>query len=213
MKPVTYTSACATCHPLSVWLAGVLDGSVAEEFLRPALHAEPKMVIAELRDRLSRSIDRAPAMLRAGPPVIPRWPLRDIEPRLDDKPSEWVERQLRDLKRQLFDLGGGCKACHIPGPLKDGAPSFEPTDIPARSLRRAVFSHYAHRQSECLVCHAVAASKSPAVLKSPSIHDCANCHVDGSPRRAFEVQASCRDCHVYHPPDQKPKNLLELLGR
>jgi hypothetical protein len=75
------------------------------------------------------------------------------------------------------------------------APSVRPTQVPARWLDGARFSHTRHEVLGCLDCHAGAtASKETSDVLLPGIASCVGCHHDGG----GGAVSRCTTCHDYH---------------
>ena len=214
MKPARYEGNCAGCHRLIVELTGVKDGPAAEVSRRlPARHATVEEVRSDMRQKLVDKIIRVPELLRGQSADDGRWPLREPDPPMQSGRWNWVERQMQEFDRQLFDHGGGCPRCHLETNPRKGLPSYQPTELPVQSLPRAFFNHHAHRQTECWKCHSVASSTSPRDVQTPPIQVCRTCHTGGPLRQPSQVRATCVGCHTYHPPAQKRRELLDRLPR
>jgi hypothetical protein len=215
MQPVSYQRHCQQCHPLQVAVAGHFEDpetrKAAAAFRQvPALHAEPSLVQADLRERFLRFAREHPVVLGTPPTAPPRRPLPGRDPAAVTE-AEWVwakaqltaaaevlftNRQLPVADRAVFDAGAGCAHCHEakPGLGPDGLPQYNPTDVPNRWLTHATFDHDSHRMLQCVACHAQALkSEHTSDVLLPSRDDCRRCHIPTAGARR-----DCAECHHYH---------------
>jgi hypothetical protein len=165
------------------------------------------VVRGSLRDRLTRFIqkeDNAAAFLGARP-AGPRRPIptgRRARP-LTREQYAWVNGQLDEVERLLFDGPGGCRWCHTeksdPRKRPNGLPEYAAPNIPARWLKHAVFKHASHRMLACTACHPATPRKRTSDVLLPQIHTCMECHRAGD-RRA---RSDCVECHSYHEPREQ----------
>jgi hypothetical protein len=204
MKPVTYAQNCASCHPLSVQLAGQWSSPAAvraaDEFRKqPAPHKAPAEVRAELRDRLLSLAEKVPELREGAGGAATERPLpgqRLPAPEKRDV-NAWVEQQLKVSERLLFHGAAGCAFCHIRKPatisLANALPVFEPTQVPQRWLMHGNFDHNSHRMLTCTECHAATTSQQTADVLIPRIDSCKQCH---NPQ--VGARSDCSNCHRYH---------------
>jgi len=211
MKPINYDAHCQSCHPLSVQIAGNwneenMPKAVKEFHEQPAPHKELAVVRAALRDRFTEFVQRYRAVLDPDNGVpLDRFPPGPARPQAVTKEEwSWVDRQLQQTERVLFDGAGGCRYCHVkkePVPAlawPKGLPTFEPTDIKPRWLKHGRFSHDSHRMLNCGECHPAATSKQTSDVLLPQIDNCKKCH---NPQ--VGVRHDCIDCHRYHNRDRE----------
>ena len=210
MKPINYERHCRECHPLSVQLAGEWADARARDLAcdfskTPAPHPGPtetaEMVRAALRARLSDFILRHGKTILGG--QAPDEPARPIPgspgpPPLAREQWDWVNRQLPQIERALFDGPGGCLYCHSKQPgapdNPEAPPSYQLSSIPSRWYNHSVFRHDSHRMLACEQCHADArASTEARQVLLPRIETCRQCH---NPQAG--ARSDCVECHLYH---------------
>jgi hypothetical protein len=185
MTAVNYQQQCARCHPL------FFD----ERIERPAPHETPEKVRAFVRQTLADYIRANPRDINMPDAAFRRVPLNF--PRAPEPPArsagEWVERRAAADERILWSKT--CSECHlrIGDVTSAGYAAYEKTDIPARWMPRAAFTHAPHAMVACTTCHAAApASTKTADVLLPNQAICATCH---APKRA---ETGCFECHRYH---------------
>lgn len=201
MKPINYESHCKTCHPLGVSITGGVPAAAstaAEAFRRtPALHKDPMLVRAELRERLVQMLSEYPALASSAPAAATERPIPGSSGSApageDDAP--WVRAQLDHNESLLFDGAGGCRYCHqVKTPrLRRQLPVYEPSHIPARWLTKSVFAHQPHRLLACTECHDVKKSEQARDVNLPTMDSCRQCH-----RPTAGARTDCAECHRYH---------------
>jgi hypothetical protein len=215
MTTVRYDQHCASCHPLSIQIVGdfavpALARAVGEFNRIPALHREPAIVRANLRQRYEQAIRKHPGLLNAPrtPEPLVFLPGRNRQEHLPANQEDWVRFQLQTAERILFNGPGGCRYCHHPSqttrPLAGGRslPAFMPSSIPDRWFHHATFRHEVpgHREEDCSRCHRATASRTHRDVLLPGIGVCRNCH-----GRREEARTACGSCHRYHDtPGTKP---------
>jgi Cytochrome c7 and related cytochrome c len=211
MQPIRYDQHCARCHPLVIRLDGpppVQPGpaEAAERYrAQPVPHRSPEVVRAALRERLTELVRGSPDIVEIGPPssgpLFPRKP-PDAAPPKDER--TWIDRQLRQGERILFDGAGGCRYCHTvkapagSRPFPNDLPEFEPTRIPQLWFKHSVFNHDSHRSWRCTECHPAATSRLTSDVLLPRIDTCRQCH---NPRAG--ARSDCIHCHHYHDRDRE----------
>jgi hypothetical protein len=171
----------------------------------PALGETPERVRSALRERLTRFVQANREFLgpqAAGEAGRPVPGSRRAEP-VTPEQYAWVNEQLGQAERLLFDGRGGCQHCHQEKGAADarpnGLPEYRPSALRDRWFDHAVFSHDSHRMLDCLQCHAgAAASASADDVLLPRIETCRECHATPAGARA-----DCVECHVYHDPLKK----------
>jgi hypothetical protein len=202
MQPVRYEKHCAQCHPL---FAPLGDAKAAETSRKtPLPHPGPgqtaETVRGVLRDRLSRLAQEHPeVMTGAAEPERP-IPGGRRAPPVSAEVFRWVDRNLGEAERVLFDKTAGCLLCHPetsdPPQRPRGLPELAPPDVPERWFSHSTFSHRSHQAYLCAECHQGAAnSKDAADVLIPRLGDCRRCHNADS-----GVRSGCVHCHAYHKP-------------
>ena len=210
MQPVRYERHCAECHPLAVQLtARTLTReaqAAAREFAaQPVPHVQPAGVRAALRERLFRTVQQQPEVLRT---VDDRAPGRPLPGRTNTgevlrEPAAWVAWQLRETERQQFDGAGGCRYCHsekAPFRRNLGLPRYEPTAVRERWFPHGKFSHAKHGLLRCVDCHDALASTRTSDVLMPKVENCAACHDprQQTPAGRRQARGDCLECHRYH---------------
>jgi hypothetical protein len=202
MQPIRYEKHCAGCHPI---FPALKEGGAADAFRKTRLpHPGPgqsaETVRGVLRDRLTRLAQEHPAVMKgqaAGEPERPAPGDRRAPP-VDEEVFRWVDRNLGEAERVLFDKKGGCLLCHQEVGDREkrprGLPELAAPNVPERWFSHAVFSHRSHQAQGCAECHKGAAeSRDAADVLMPRLEDCRRCHNAGS-----GVRSGCADCHAYH---------------
>jgi hypothetical protein len=211
MQPIKYDKHCATCHTLSVQVAGRFDDPAANAALeafrkQPAPHAEPPMVRAVLRERLVELVRRHPVVPAAPKPPDPTRFIPGQARALTESEWTWVKgragaaEEILFAEKELPRLEGRtesqCVHCHLtrPGPRSDGLPIYEPTRVPDRWMPKSVFRHDAHRMLDCAQCHGQALTSLHARdVLMPNRAACVQCH-----HPAGGARTDCFECHQYH---------------
>ncbi len=204
--PINYEQHCAGCHPLSVLVVGEWPdestGEAAAQFRQlPAPHKQPVEVRAALRERYLQFVRQCPAVLDNKESDLPGYPLPGARRRPtvpSFQPGPWVENQLQQVERLLFQGAGGCRYCHEPKEpgtvvLPPRLPEYELTNLPRRWYRRSRFSHDSHQMLRCTECHAATESQHSSDVLLPKIGTCQQCH---NPQ--VGVRSDCINCHRYH---------------
>jgi hypothetical protein len=212
MQPVKCERHCATCHPLRAPVSGTItDARVAAAVkpldTKPALHPQTgesaATVRAELRERYLEFARSYPDLIAGLQTVskdqaMPGRRPRTVAPSRTD--WEWAARQLAEAERLLFDGAQGCRLCHAEKARAPGQPpDYGSPHVPDVWLPRSSFRHLAHRDLDCLYCHAGAANSSTAAdVLMPRIDTCMSCHNE----RRDGARADCVECHRYHDRDK-----------
>ncbi len=189
MQPINHEQHCSRCHSNSL----TFD---TEKFAgRPAPHREPAVVRAVMRQRYSEFARLNSESLNAESPPAPprRVPGRPATQPLSKQGRDWVQQQLDQAERVLFDGAGGCRYCHSVQP-GDSDWKIAPPKIPNRWLSHSTFRHDSHRMLGCTQCHerATASTVTREVLL-PSIETCRQCH-----GRKNGARGDCVECHEFH---------------
>jgi hypothetical protein len=220
IKPISYEVHCKECHPLSVQLTAAGRGPAAPDALRrfreePAPHRAPEVVRAALRDRLTEFIQAnsneflgVTEKVEVPRPIPGAWP---TPPPVTKEQFAFVNRQLAEAEKQLFNNRGGCQYCHREEhPEKrnaGGLPVYAPARINQRTFPllgsssrwfpHSRFGHNSHRMLLCTECHEGArGSEKTSDVLLPDIGTCRRCH-EGPP--AAGARSDCVECHTYHP--------------
>jgi hypothetical protein len=222
MKGIRHEEHCAPCHEgqRGFRLAGEFLGAdlkrAADVFsAEPVPHAVPRDLRDRVRGRLLDFLDKYRLDTAPVGQLDRPWPKPTGElvwHSLRDQPvplgasARFVDPQLAQVERMLYDLPGGCRTCHSmeadahdptalpekPRPI-DKLPKILKPDMPRRWFTHATFSHRHHR-GECVECHAGAnESTETADVLMPKLEVCARCH---SP--AGGARFDCAECHKYH---------------
>jgi hypothetical protein len=201
-RPIDYEQHCARCHPLSVQV----QGDAADEATRraadrfratPAPHRAPAEVRAALRERFTEFVEQHPAALAgssAGPAGRPIPGSRPAPAPPTGDRGAWVDYQLREAERILFDGPGGCLHCHErAGGAPTELPRYQPTNLLSRWYPHSRFDHDSHRMLVCTECHPATGSTTAADVLLPRIDTCRKCHTP-----QVGVRSDCVECHGYH---------------
>jgi Doubled CXXCH motif (Paired_CXXCH_1) len=186
MAPVTYEQNCARCHPL------FFDERI--EFAAP--HANTVKVRAFVQQELAVYIREHPGDIARPDSAFRRVPLnfpRPPEPAARNA-EEWVERRAAADERRLWKTCAECHELASPSPTSAGFPSYAPTNVTARWMPRAGFTHRPHAMVTCQSCHAAEASTKTSDVLLPGRAVCATCHAPSS----TGVESRCFECHRYH---------------
>jgi hypothetical protein len=199
-QPIHYTDHCASCHPLTVQVVGetgnAATATAAARFGKePAPHDRPVLVRAVLRERYTHFARDFPAVLSAAGRPEQGVPGRPALLTSTGKDA-WVDLQMAQAERMLFDLGGGCRFCHqAQGPRATGElPVYAPSRLLNRWFTGSHFRHESHHVLRCTECHGdVSESRSSADVLMPKIGTCRLCHTP-----AVGARSDCVECHKYH---------------
>ncbi len=127
------------------------------------------------------------------------------------------EGEIREREIRLQSLASsqteGCMKCHLPAPEASNA-MVQSSQVPARWMPKANFSHDDHRMASCQSCHPQPFEESTSSVDSlleadrimiRGIEHCRTCHVEDPVKRAQQfasnphvATANCVDCHSYH---------------
>jgi hypothetical protein len=218
-KPLKYETNCASCHPLSVEVAGLKPGvaeKAAREFsAKPAPHGSAAGVRSEMRERFIQFAQRNPEVTGAPALETPEVALPGRRRAVPATPAEreWANAQLQQTERVLFDGAGGCHYCHQertdPAKRPDGLPDIPSSNLNNRWLTHARFRHQSHRMKSCIECHPAPGSESAGDVLIPSIDNCKECH---NPKKG--ARYDCVECHDYHNSPQRvgPSGLTPRAG-
>ncbi len=139
--------------------------------------------------------------------------------------------QLADRVAAIFGQGKMCAKCHQLESDQAAGHIVRPSNIPARWLQGARFSHAAHRDHACSLCHADAHSNSPPEANQPlaqrvmigGLNVCVKCHISDSQQLADRssetmknmTDGACVTCHRYHldPPNAIDRRASAEMGR
>ena len=193
MQPIDHEKHCSRCHSNSL----TFD---SERFAdQPAPHREPEIVRAVMRQRYTEFIRKHPETVgnEASPRQERRVPGRAIDGPMTQAQWDWVNQQLAEADRVVFQGAGGCRYCHTIVSSESGWQVTNPS-IPNRWLRHSRFHHDSHRMLECTECHAATTSTQTSNVLLPRIESCRKCHgpKDGA-------RSDCVECHLYHGKSQQ----------
>jgi hypothetical protein len=105
---------------------------------------------------------------------------------------DWVNQQLEEADRVVFQGAGGCRYCHTIVSSESGWQVTNPS-IPNRWLRHSRFHHDSHRMLSCTECHTATTSTQTSDVLIPRIESCRRCH---GPKNG--ARSDCVECHQYH---------------
>lgn len=125
-----------------------------------------------------------------------------------------VERDFERVRLGMFE-SFGCKKCHQLQGWEDGSsmedrqrdPWYQeivrPSHIPQQWLADASFTHGAHMDVQCQVCHKLASDAKQVMIEG--VQSCRECHISDLKERELRgksnghvATADCIDCHRYH---------------
>jgi hypothetical protein len=110
--------------------------------------------------------------------------------------QEWVQFRVEEAEDLLWRKT--CKECHTLNPTNGLLPEVAKSNITARWMPHAEFSHDPHRMMTCESCHMKATSShETADVLLPSIKTCQECHRAQGPAKEF-AEGRCFECHQYH---------------
>ena len=219
MLPIKYENHCKDCHPLLVQVTGkwqntkILEAASAfanKPVPHPGVGQRSEMVRAALRERYLDFVQRFPQVLGKHIPEdeVRPFPGTGAFPPITENQFYWLNRQMKDAERLLFDGADGCRRCHQevkaqPVWRPNGLPDYGEPKIPRRWFGASKFSHHSHRGMNCLDCHSqAAASTQTADILMPKIADCRQCHHPQGGART-----DCFECHTFHARQGPHKDL------
>ena len=220
MLAINYENHCKECHSLGVQLMGDWKGPLREAACNfseqparhPAAGETAEVVRADLREHLTRFIlqpqnksflreSQEPELARP----LPGW--SRVEP-VSPREFAWVNQQLEQIERVLFDGGGGCRYCHHektePSQRPSGLPVYQPLGLLGVDrpwYEHSVFSHDSHKALRCEECHENASrSEKASDVLMPRQETCLRCH---NQQQQASARSDCVECHIYHDPKVK----------
>jgi hypothetical protein len=188
MQPLDYEKHCSRCHSNSL----TFD---SERFAdQPAPHRDPEIVRAVMRQHYTEFIRKHPGQVsnEGRPTSERRVPGRSTDGPTTKAEWDWVNHQLDEADRVVFQGAGGCRYCHTVELGQSGWQVTKP-NIPDRWLLHGEFRHDSHRMLGCTECHAAAASTQTSDVLLPHIESCRKCH---GPKGG--ARTDCIECHQYH---------------
>ena len=196
MLPVRMETDCRGCHQL------VFDANAPT---REVPHGTPALVQMTLEEFYSRQfLNEAMDAVAGGKAARDvRRPGRPVEltPAQRTQAADRAHRQAQTVASDLFERRA-CANCHLILVDRGGedGPSYavEPVRLTDRWLPKAEFSHLAHRDAECSVCHRAEASESAADVLLPTLEDCRGCHTGDARRGDERIASGCMMCHGFH---------------
>jgi hypothetical protein len=195
MKPIAFETMCHECHKLGF-------DTLAPE--REVPHAKIEAVIYTLDEFYSRrALEGGYADAKA--PGIVQERRRPGSPPLSRQEQvealAWARDRSREAARSVF-TGKACVTCHTVTAPNPSNPEWriDPVRVAGIWYAKARFSHARHATSECIDCHAGAASSTASNdLLIPGIDNCRQCHA-GS-HATDKVESTCIACHDFHRSD------------
>lgn len=128
------------------------------------------------------------------------------------------QREMRLM--QLLTDESSCQKCHLLVP-RESIHIVQPSQIPSRWFKAAVFPHGQHLMMHCQECHpqpfanastgTIDSKAEAAIVMIRDIESCRQCHIGDEAARAsqsakgekFVASANCVDCHRYHTDPSK----------
>lgn len=196
MLPVRMETDCRGCHKL------VFDANAPT---REVPHGTPALVQMTLEEFYSRQFlnEAMDAVAGATAARDVRRPGRAIEltPAQRAQAADRAHRQALTVASELFERRA-CANCHVimvdRGGDEGARYDVEPVRLTERWLPKAEFSHFAHRDAECSVCHRAEASETAADVLMPTIEDCRGCHAGNASSDGERIASGCMMCHGFH---------------
>ena len=196
-----FVENCAGCHLLD------FDKRFGQEQVP---HDEPDVVHAFLEKRFSEYIATHPSEVHETVRFDRQIPEKPAVIRTARDAREWVGFRVEEAEDLLWRKT--CKECHTliatTGPL----PEIAKSNITARWMPHAEFSHDSHRMMTCDSCHTKATSShETADVLVPGIATCQQCHRAQGPAKEF-AEGRCFECHQYHDwkNEQRVKGIYDL---
>jgi hypothetical protein len=144
--------------------------------------------------------------------------------------SDLMKRDIEQVRRGMFE-SFGCKKCHqlqgwdesVRLEEKQRDPWYReivrPSGIPQQWLADASFTHGAHMDVQCQVCHKLSGDSKRVMIEG--VQGCRECHVSDVQEREFKgrsndhvATANCMDCHRYHhSPPALPSSTVNGLSK
>ena len=99
---------------------------------------------------------------------------------------------------ELFEKRKVCPTCHIIKRTQD-EPGWDVAAVRIAKvwMPQAVFMHAKHTTQACTLCHDITRSTEAKQIAMPTINQCRECHVGGSPVSG-KVTSDCAACHKFH---------------
>ena len=187
IAPPKFVENCAGCHLLD------FDKRFAEEQVP---HDKPEVVHAFLEKRFAEYIATHPGEVHEAVRFDRQIPERPALVRMARDAREWVGFRVEETEDLLWRKT--CKECHTLTAAAGPLPEIAKSNITARWMPRAEFSHDSHRMMTCESCHTkVTSSHETADVLLPSITTCQECHRAQGPTKEF-AEGRCFECHQYH---------------
>lgn len=144
--------------------------------------------------------------------------------------SDLMKRDIEQVRRGMFE-SFGCKKCHqlqgwdesVGLEEKQRDPWYReivrPSGIPQQWLADASFTHGAHMDVQCQVCHKLSGDSKRVMIEG--VQGCRECHISDVQEREFKgrsndhvATANCMDCHRYHhSPPALPSSSVNGLSK
>jgi hypothetical protein len=201
MAPPKFGENCARCHLLD------FDKRFSKEQVP---HDKPEVVHAFLGKRFSEYIAGHPGDVHEAVLFDRQLPEKPPVIRIARDAREWVQFRVEEAEDLLWRKT--CKECHTLNPTSGPLPEVAKSNITARWMPHAEFSHDSHRMMTCESCHTKATlSHETADVLLPSIQTCQECHRAQGPAKEF-AEGRCFECHQYHnwKNEQRVKGTYDL---
>lgn len=144
--------------------------------------------------------------------------------------ADLMKRDIEQVRRGMFD-SFGCKKCHqlqgwdesVGIGERERDPWYKeivrPSGIPQQWLADASFTHGAHMDVQCQVCHKLAGDSKRVMIEG--VQGCRECHISDVKERELKgrsndhvATANCIDCHRYHhTPPALPSSTVNGLSK
>jgi hypothetical protein len=186
VAPAKFAENCSGCHLLD------FDKRFSKEQVP---HDKPEVVHAFLGKRFSDYIATHPGEVHEAIRFDRQLPEKPPMIRMARDAREWVQFRVEEAEDLLWRKT--CKECHT---LYAGGslPEIAKSNITARWMPHAEFSHDSHRLMTCESCHTkTTASHETTDVLLPSIKTCQECHRSQGPAKEF-AEGRCFECHQYH---------------
>lgn len=200
MAPPKFVENCAGCHLLD------FDKRFGKEQVP---HDKPEVVREFLGKRFAEYIASHPNEVHEAVRFDRQLPEKPPVVRIARDAREWVQFRVEEAEDLLWRKT--CKECHTLN-MDGSVPEITKSNITARWMPHAEFSHDSHRMMTCESCHTrTTSSHDTADVLLPSIKTCQECHRVQGPAKEF-AEGRCFECHQYHDwkNEQRVKGAFDL---
>lgn len=198
MQPLTMAGQCRNCHSL------YFDENAPD---REVPHGDVREVIATLEDYYSKlGLESNPEITRSNARArMARRPGRENDNAEPTTVLAWARRQARLAGEDLLERTV-CNSCHEVERNEDQTAEIpwkvQPVKLNQSWMPASVFSHRAHRTTECSDCHQAETSEKSTDVLMPDIDICRDCH--GGAASQAKLGSRCVDCHDFHNREMGP---------